>query len=286
MDIIIIDKSDFLNRKPKEINNEVLFKKYDEIFKKYTCFSSNYINNFINLKNKNKNIYNNSSYKPNKYYKEDKKQDLGRIMTNLLNIVNTQNYNKIMKKIQLIKSTENVGIIIKELLDKCCIQIFFLDIYIKLLKDIINISNDNELEIIFHTINSYVNQYIDTIIYKINQCSLLIDGVTEYESFCTNQKMKNILFAKNMIIQQLMFLFKLDKSSSYYINILINDLKDNLKKKNDDNILIIFKMLIQFVKLQKSLIKSLFNIDPEYLYEQISCNKTKFVIEEFISLLY
>ena len=50
-----------LRRKLNEVDNDIMSKKYDEIFKKYSCFSSNYINNFINLKKTNQ--YTNSLYK-------------------------------------------------------------------------------------------------------------------------------------------------------------------------------------------------------------------------------
>lgn len=296
IDIIIINESIFLeNKKTKEADAIIttIQEKYNEIFKKYPCFSATQVNSFIPTTKsiEQQQFYRNYSNNKKQFHKENesinpfiskKPKELERIILGILNVLNHSNYNKMLTKIRLIKSDNNIAIIINEILQKCSMQIFYINIYMKLLKDIINLCTDQEKKIVFENINLYVNQYI-ILNEWMNEYIINIDD--EYNSFCIKQKQKATLIAKNIMIYNLITLFNLTKNIKDYSMIIINDLKLNIENKNEDCSILLFQMLIFITKTEKKIIKEIGNWDFDYIHSKISSNKFKFIVEEFIALI-
>lgn len=301
-DIIIINESIFLKRKNIIIQEELtnIQKKYKEIFIKYPCFSAIQVNSFISTNNKSTdqqfnrsrsnthiNGYNNKKH----FYKEDDKinpriskkpKELEKIILGILNVLNDKNYNKMLTKIRFLKSDNNIAIIINEILDKCSMQIFYVNIYMKLLNDIVNLCTELEKKITFENMNLYINKYI---ISNEWMNDYIINIEDSYNSLCTNMKKKKTLVAKNIMIYNLIKLFNLDKNIKHYVTILINDLKLNLDNEKEEISIIIFQMIIFITKTEKKLIKEIGILNHKYLYSKILSNKLKFTIEEFLELI-
>jgi len=292
-DIIIINPLQFIEKRPDLNIESVIYKKYADLFNKYQCFSNTQINLFTPPPRNDYSFKGNSRY--NNYNKKShlnddrntfidrKPKDLNKVILGILNVLNNDNYEKMFKKIKLLKSEQNIGKIILEVLDKCSIQVFYLNIYMRLIDDIVNTCNEAEKKIALEAINNFVNTYINNSEWL---SEYVINNQEEaYNSFCNSQKLKSLLIAKNMMVNRLMTILKLEKTVEEYAIKIINDLKNTLDDKNENVCVIIIQMLIYMIKTVKSLIKSIFNIDPKYMYSKISGSKTKFIIEEFFSLL-
>jgi hypothetical protein len=299
-DIIIINRSQFQEKRLEEVDKDsVIYKKYGELFLKYQCFSNTHINLFTPPKgnfsyknsgngNEHHNKYNNYSKKP--HFTEDrnsflsrKPKELSKIILGILNILNNENYNKMVAKIRLLKSETNIGDIIGEILDKCCLQVFYLNIYMRLLQDITNLCTDVEKKISVNSINKYVDNYIDNSEWK-NEYIKTVDE-DEYNAFCGSQKLKSRLIAKNMMANRLMTMFELNRTVEEYASMIISDLKINLEMKNENVCIILIQMLIYMSKTVKNTIKSLFDIDCVYLYSRVNGCQIKFIIDEFLNII-
>ena len=90
-------------------------------------------------------------------YADRKPKDLNKIILGILNVLNNDNYHKMFTKIRLMKNEHNISKIILEILDKCSIQVFYLNIYMRLIEDIVNICSDIESKIAIEAINKFVN---------------------------------------------------------------------------------------------------------------------------------
>lgn len=299
-DIIIINDSIFFDRKNKIIFEELtnIQKKYKEIFFKYPCFSAIQVNSFIPINKSTEQQYNRISrnnYNNKKHFNKDddkinprinkKPKELEKIILGILNILNEKNYNKMLTKIRLIKSDNNIGIIIKEILQLCSMQILYVNIYMKLLNDIINLCTEIEKKITFENINLYINNYIISTEWLTDYT---INPKDFYDLYCINEKKKTLLISKNIMIYNLVKLFNLDKNIKYYSNLIVNDLKLNLDNKNEEISIFIFQMLIFITKKEKQIIKDIGILDHKYLskilHDKLS-NKLKFTIEEFLILI-
>lgn len=301
-DIIIINPAQFFEKRLELDKDTVIFKKYDDIFKKYPCFSNTQINLFVPPKNdyssrghelresfKGNSRYNNYNNKKSHFndekppYADRKPKDLNKIILGILNVLNNDNYHKMFTKIRLMKNEHNICKIIVEILDKCSIQVFYLNIYMKLIEDIVNVCNDTESKIAVESINKFVNNYIDNTEW-MNEY-VIIEKEDDYNSFCNIQKLKSLLIAKNMMINRLMTIFNLEKTVEEYGYIIINDLKKTLEQKNENVCILLIQMLIYMLKTVKPLIKKIFDIDHKYIYSRVTGSKTRFVIDEFLAIL-
>jgi hypothetical protein len=289
-DIIIINPSHFFEKRLELDKETSIYKKYDDLFKKYQCFSNTQINLFVPPKNdysfKGNNRYNNKKNHFNDErptYADRKPKDLNKIILGILNVLNNDNYHKMFTKIRLMKNEHNISKIILEILDKCSIQVFYLNIYMRLIEDIVNICSDIESKIAIEAINKFVNYYIDNSEW-MNEY-IAIDKDDEYNSFCNSQKLKSLLIAKNMMINRLMTIFNLEKSVEEYGYIIITDLKKTLELKNENVCILLIQMLIYMLKTVKPLVKKIFDIDHKYIYSRVVGSKTKFVIDEFLAIL-
>lgn len=292
-DIIIINHSQFLERRIESDKESVIYKKYGEIFVKYQCFSNTHINLFTPPKGdfhfKNNNRYSTNYNKKNNFIEDKnpfilkKPKELSKIILGILNVLNDKNYNKMAIKIRLLKSETNIGNIIFEILDKCCLQVFYLNIYMKLLQDIIDVCMDGEKKIALESINKYVDNYIDNSEWKNEYIKK--ENEEDYNIFCGSQKLKSTLIAKNMMSNRLMTMFELNRTVSDYALLIINDLKVNLDIRNESVCIILIQMLIYMSKTIKDIIKNLFDIDHVYIYSRVNGSKIKFIIDEFLSII-
>lgn len=304
-DIIIINRLQFEEKRSDVDKDSAIYKKYGSLFLKYQCFSNTYINLFtppkgngeFSYKNTNNNHnhssggrYNNNYNKKPHHFIEDrnpflskKPKELSKIILGILNVLNNENYNKMIAKIRLLKSDVNIEDIIVEILDKCCLQVFYLNIYMRLVQDIINLCTEAEKKIALASINKYVDNYIDNSEWKNEY--IKSENEEDYNAFCGSQKLKSTLIAKNMMANRLMTMFELNRTVNDYALLIINDLKVHLEIKNENVCIILIQMLIYMSKTVKDIIKKLFDIDNVYIYTRVTGSKIKFIIDEFLAII-
>lgn len=235
MDTIQINKTKFLENKIINVNEDYyknILNKYDLIFKKYKCFSSK---NIFNEE------YNKNYTKKNNNNKWIIKKNIDKSIINILNILNEANYTKMLDRIKIIKSKNNLNIIVKEILNNCTKQSFYLKMYIKFIEDILNFSIDEDKKTILLIINDYISKSINVIeIYLKNNS--ITSSIEDYDNFCDIQKQKKEIISKNIIIINLFKKFNTENNLNYYYNILKNVLNTCL---NEEKLILIIQLLIE-----------------------------------------
>lgn len=262
-DIIIISPNIFNIIKSDLIKNDVIEKKYRDLYAKYKCFSNISVVTIPiqNTRyNRHKTVYNIS--KPTNL----KKQILG-----ILNVINESNYLKMFNKIRMIITTENTYYITSELLQKCCLQIFYVHIYLKLFMDIYEFLKLDEKKIMLDNVNKYVNDFI------INKEYLLIDKETSqdtaYDYFCYIQKHKSIINGKNIIILELLKTNLLSLKLEDYIVYITGELDITIC---ESHIELLLQMLLNIKKSHSTNI----TINAKIIFDKTNNQKIKFMIND------
>ena len=262
--IVIINPESFLERKNIKDIPVNLLSKYEFIS---NVKPVNVVYNKIN-RNNNFNKKYNILDRPNKKNKTFENKILG-----ILNIVNEANYSKMLNKIRLIKSDENITDIIFEILKISTIQIFYLQIYIKLLRDIFEYSTKTEQDKITLFLNTYFNDFIEN-----RQWKEVRNTETDYNSFCNYKKKQDVMISNNIIINELQKNFngKFEIDYNNYIQILEKDLVSNINDKKEDVGLIVLEMLFYNIKLHNMYV----NINCSDLINKIDNKKFYFLLQD------
>ena len=194
--------NDFLSLKNVTSDTDIA-SKYKTLFEKYECFS-----NIIKINYVKKPITINPNRKP---------KDINRTITGILNILNHNNYNKIFAKLRLSIQADNIVYIMNEILNKSIIQIFFIDIYTKLILDIVNIYHNKK--ILFDIMHTFLSNYLVESNFDIPEDSI------EYNDFCYNQKRKLNIISTNKVVLNLiksLNLIDIKDYARFIDNIIIN----------------------------------------------------------------
>jgi len=179
---VLINNFLFLKNIETDIN---IKEKYKLLFDKFECFSNIIQRN--NIKKHHHHHHHISLPNPNK-----KPKDITRTITGLLNILNNTNYNKIFMKLKLQIQNDNIVYIMNEILNKSVLQIFYLDIYTKLITDIINFFYNKEL--LYEILKNFILSYLCEHNFDISEENI------EYNDFCLNQKKKLGIISTNKLI--------------------------------------------------------------------------------------
>jgi hypothetical protein len=265
-DLIIITPSIFNIIKSELTKNAIIEKKYRDLYAKYKCFSNVSVvttTPILNTRfNRHKTVYNSIS-KPTNL----KKQILG-----ILNVINDSNYLKMFNKIRMIITTENTYYITSELLQKCCLQIFYVHIYLKLFMDIYQFLKLDEKKIMLENVNKYVNDFI------IKKEYLLIDKEilppdTAYDYFCYVQKHKAMINGKNIIILELLKTNILSLKLEDYILYITDELNITIC---ESHIELLLQMLLNIKKSHSTNI----TINAKIIFDKTNNQKIKFMIND------
>ena len=299
-DIIVINRNVFYEKKNGTCSMmEHIQKKYEEMLKSFTCFTTNSFTTPLNAR-----AHHTEGYKGGRHgqlscrngkddsYFHTKKKDLNKIMMGILNVLNHDNYNKMLNRIRLLKTDTNITAIINDILQKCSLQAFYLNIYIKLLHDILSHCTECERNNAIETINTYVKTYIDS----REWMQLAVgDSCTEYDAFCDSQKQKSIVIAKNMILCELFKRFDLHMKQDEYIESLENSL-DSLCQSSicredsmhEEKAVVIVQMVTYLVRSNHSKKQTTFQTlihKSEAWQETVISKKLKFLLEDLNSTI-
>lgn len=232
-------------------------KRYDDLISAYSCFTST--STFHVVKKYNKNVI----YNIKRVHKDIKRSLMG-----LLNIINTENYKNIFEKIRFLINQENLNTIIAEILHKSCLQVFYLHVFTRLIKDIINISGNNERKIVYDTICLYVSDFLQKKEYVFTRDSST--DIEPYALFCMTQKHKMLIQNKNILIIEM---FKnsliIDITFDQYIRFLCGEL--DMSYENELHMDILVQILLD-VGRENALTGYVILFDKDKLLS-IQCNK-------------
>lgn len=226
-DIIVISLEEF-NKIKNTITLDLQIKeKYEGLFNKYDCFFKTNIGNNGVIPKKGQSTY--SKKEPvfevmSKTHYPKKIKTTSQEVTGLLNIMNRQNYSKVLSKFRFLLSKENIQSVMKEILIKCCLQIVYKDLYIRLILDITELSGYDDV------IRSSLALFFDDYISKkqIVFCGNNKTDICEYDIFCNQQKHKSITLARNILFLDL-FKHKLLKVDiNHYIQYIIECVDQHL----------------------------------------------------------
>lgn len=281
MDIIKISEEEFLKHKDDFINENPdyikLLNKYNEIYKIHKCFSSRIVFNEEYNKNYIKKHGATSTVVINKnkqfhFNHQNKNKSIHRNICGILNKINNSNYSKILQKINDIKTHDNISFIIIETLDLCSKQAFYMNIYMKLIKDIMNFSNENDKKLIIIILNEYVDNSINKITVFLNEVQEIAKNNINYDKFCLQQKEKSVMAATNMILSDVINNFKTNTSYNIYCSHLKEILHKNLF--TDDKLTLLIQLMIYTKKYNN------FNYEIDVIDYDKKNKRLVFLVEE------
>lgn len=190
-DIAIVKPNDFYKRKGVVIDKDIQ-ERYKKLFQDYNCFSDNAI---IVIQPNHKPL------PPRKHASHRKEpKTIKRFMMGLLNVINIDNYQKLLLKTKMYINHENTKEIFEEILEKCSSQVFYMHIYFSLMRDLMNSFNESEREIALQVILSFADEFMkDGYVLKMPTGSH-----DSYHDFCMVQKQKMNILSRNMMMLEFM----------------------------------------------------------------------------------
>ena len=250
LDLIVKTREEFINSKHQFQIDHVMNEKYILFLKSYECFSLKCLSI--------KNIPHHKSHIRRKQIDEinhGKTKTIDKTLQGILNIINMSNYSKNLNKIRLQVSDDNIETVIAEILNKCCVHIFYLQVFLKLIKDIDQLSG-------YHAkIVSQIQKFISDFIAHNEEYTLdHVAQVDDYDDFCKQQKQKVHAISKNKLIIELI----MNHDNVYDINKYFLYFSDILHHTNENNFDIIILIVFDIVKTCKRKIKEEHLIQLKY----------------------
>lgn len=283
LDIIIITLDDFISNElsPNKINSELL-EKYNKLLG-YDCFSNKIIYN-----NKDK-AYRCLNDKKNFRIRErdNRKKPIEKVILGILNIINNDNYDKILNKLRLVATEENITNIINEILNKCCSQVFFMKVFLKLIIDLVNVTGYHEIMI--SNINNFIDSFVINNEYLYIKNNEVEDKKTDYDNFCNDLKHKSYILSKNLLIFELLKTGRCtEMDKDIYILYFFNNLK-NINEKDHYHNDLLLNILLDILKQKNVIIAQDIYIELYNYFETykkiISSKKIEFLVVEIIVLI-
>jgi hypothetical protein len=208
-----------------------------------------------------------------------------------LNIINRENFSKISKKVKMLVSKEALQIIVEDVLETSCMQVFYVDIFDKLINEILACAPESFRPDAYVVIDKFIDDFIVEQKYVYKE-SLIKDccennqlGVRE------QQKHKAIVTSRNIVVIELLknTYSKQWCSQSYGDSLLeelnflnmssIEDSSKNYIEFNSDVVITLLKELIircRKVDINLEIIKDLQKINES--------QRIRFMIEDIIKL--
>jgi hypothetical protein len=298
LNIIDIGVDQFLSRKGKALTDDILDNKYKELFGSYACFHTTTLplpsnTPHVSSTSSHNNHHHHKRYPPsnNRRFPQvskppiSKPKTIPRMITSILNVINKDNYHKVLTKLRLLKNESNIELIAEEILQKSAMQVFYQKLYCELLKDILSMCCPIERSLMLHKIEHFVMSFIEKKDWLTHHAQ-----DDDYEEFCVAQKQKTRVLASNDLVMRLVTIGNLSPSIlSSYIETLYNDFKEMLMLNNKDkatNIILVLEMLINICASQRDKVRDIIGIDiKSYRCIDQDNKKMLFLYQDFTKVL-
>lgn len=195
-DIVVVKPNDFYKRKGVTIDKDIQ-ERYKKLFQDYNCFSDNAI---IVIQPNHKPLPPRKHAQPNRLHDRKEPKTTKRFMMGLLNVINVENYHKLLLKAKMYINRDNAKEIFGEILEKCSSQVFYIHIYIALMRDLMNSFNESERETAIDVVRQFATEYLQEG-YVLKQATKQGDS---YHNFCMLQKQKMNILSKNTMMLEFM----------------------------------------------------------------------------------
>ena len=265
MNIIIVPKQEFCDRKGGYCKSSCIEQKYDNLFKQYECFLTT-----INI------YYHKNSKQPEKkksnYYQERPLKDSKKSFQCFWNILNESNYQKILHKLKFQVNDDNIKAISDDIIKNAIIHNSYRRYFIIILKELLNMTKTS---LVIDTLEAYFQKYIqhELYIYKADDTIQ-----TSYDTFCEQQKHKQKTLSTNtLLIDIVRSIPTINLDIHKYISKILQNLQTNL----DDE---------YHVDMYLNMVMDLMQYYNDYIYHQmvkwdimvddIQSLKNKFLVEK------
>lgn len=281
--IIEIVVEEFLSRKINITSDEALKQKYTELYEKNTCFHANVMivpshhhhsttqstlhprgKHTHNHQHNHLHAHNRRFQHANKPPNFPKNKSMSRIITSILNVINKDNYHKVLTKLRLLKNESNIEMIIEEILKKSATQVFYQKLYCDILKDILSMCCPIERSLMLQKIEQFVTTFIESKDWTMLEDDTPSITTSTYDDFCHVQKHKTRILASNDLIMKLVNIGNLSQSIlTNYIENLYNDFQEMImhhKTEKASSIILILEMLINICGSQRDKVRDIVRI--------------------------
>jgi hypothetical protein len=276
--ITVVNSATFLAHKDSSVITDSKGK-YDGLFKNYACFSVSLTPTFTPIQRPTiEHIKPQQKHNRRKEHdnRSRKKKDINLVIRGLLNVINKSNYQKMVNKIRLIKSETNIGTIFNEILHVCTVQSYFIDIFIQLIFDIIDVCTDGEKKIAAQALNAFVNSIVSEKRWMNRYIMDPNKTGSDYDVFCDFVKNKKRVLAEHTMILRFQSFPCAVVDVQKYADTLVKDLDTCLDMKDEPQCILILQMLIYFAKMPRPIIL----VDIPDLLSKTFTKKLQFVVEE------
>jgi hypothetical protein len=270
-DILTVPPSDFFRRKDCA-GDDLLTNKYKEFFTQYNCFSDAAVI-VIQPSIKQHNASQHLQQQKKIFAKPRENKSIKKHILGILNVINNDNYTKMLIKTKILLNSTNLKEIFTEILEKCTLQIFYLNIYFNLINDILVSLNETDKQSVKSIINDFFKGYLD------NQYILGIEKTGDaYHDFCMVQKNKMIILSKNLMLLE--FIKNTDYINVTNLQTYSEMIFSAFLSHIDQNIDVADTLLQVMLELSKCGIK----FDESQLVEINTIQKIKFIIDDILTI--
>jgi hypothetical protein len=261
MSITVVPYSYFIQQKAASNASDTLKSKYTTLYNSYICFSQSHV----------------AFVKPKKTFTDfrklnHKRSDPKKAIIHILNVINKSNFDKLFNKLRMLIDDTNIRLIITEILSRCCLQIFYVDTYIKIIKDLNNVLKLKQQEMLKNALKEFVTSFTANNEYHIH----IDQDDTSYDKFCKIQKMKSFILAKNVFNMELycnqLVVFDLNEYVSFF--------KGKLHTYEDEMYIDIILQIL--LSVSKKFPEIPMNIDVDNIMRISSNQKIKFMLHDLV----
>lgn len=270
IDPIIVSKSEFLSRKDGLVISDDIKQKYEDMFKSFDCFHNvNYL--FLNTKHKHTSAKFKTHSKPSPpsflRRNDNFEKSYVKRVKGILNTINNTNYDKLKNKLFFLLQEDNINIIIEQLIDVAVLQVFYIDIFIRLIADLLKTNLYNN--IIVQELDRFIEKYY-TLKFIKNE------DRPKYEQFCIEQKYKQDMISKAILILHVIKNGYCSHNVESFMDYIENKCHTIIKNNNIIEIDIVLQTFIQ----AKKILEYKICLD-RCLFNDLNNNmKLRFLIEE------
>jgi hypothetical protein len=256
-----------------------------------------FTNNHNNGSQKSSNYHGNSNIRPSKPITKvfdssltnDPMGEVKKKLKGLLNIINKNNYKKVVSKVKVILTLENAQTVYEIILANTCNQVFYINVFIVLIMELIAFLPTTQ-EICRTVVNTFIENFIYKKEYMMIYNDVLDSTNSDYNVFCAQQKHKSMITSKNLVIVEFL---KKSFSKKWTVQSYADGLLESLNNIQTDAIINSSISLETNTDIILTLLKDLKNVDKKikldtaiiarllnYSYNQ----RITFMVQDIISL--
>jgi hypothetical protein len=277
-EIVTINKADLLKRKSNVGKCQEIDIRYNDLFTKLDCFQSNYMIPASKL-------VKNGKEEHKRYHYSSRVMPIGNMinnksttkrLTSILNVLNEANYDKQAHKVFFLMKDEDIIQMTQLILDTCTMQVFYINLFIKLLLDISKTEHKKKVK---NTINKFVEDFWDG---KYMDLISPSGEFSKYDIFCFKQKHKTMCVSRGMVVLHLLQKNMVDSNTISLINFIKRQFLHIDENNSEDMRNHAIDIMLQILVEAKSILK----LDPTEtgidFTRYITDNKTRFLCESLL----